>query len=256
VIPVSDPAEFEWITKNLSLTPHSSEVNDTTGVELSCVMPLQFERYTKILHRLDGHYENIDHPLSAEETAILQIPDCNVVRELVIQKRRSSPTSRVFWKDAAYALGIPYVPEINHMWFSNQLRPYPDCWPRFIYGPAEGTLASDECHELVSALTAVNGGQECFFRLAEIPYVGKEQNLLFTGKLDEVEEFFVHGSFQFSPEYWWPRDHSWCVCTDYDLDFTIVGGCSILIDELLRSQVLECIEISPNIRVDSLVPIP
>jgi hypothetical protein len=37
-------------------------------------MPLQFERYTKIPHRLDGHYENIDHSLSAEEIAILQIP--------------------------------------------------------------------------------------------------------------------------------------------------------------------------------------
>jgi hypothetical protein len=174
----------------------------------------------------------------------------------VIQKRRSSPTSRIFWKDAAYALGVPYAQEINHMWFSKRLRPYPDCWPRFIYGPAEGTLASDECHELVSAVTAVNRKQECFFRLAEIPYIGTEQTLLFAGTLDEMEQFFVAGSFQFPPEYWWPRDHSWCVCTNYDLDFTIVGGRPILIDRLLTSEILERIEVSPRIRVDSLVPVP
>jgi hypothetical protein len=46
------------------------------------------------------------------------------------------------------------------------------------------------------------------FRLAEIPYIATEQNLLFTGQLDEVEKFFVQGPLQFTPEYWWPRDRS------------------------------------------------
>ncbi len=256
MIPVNDLAEFEWLYQSLRPTPPAGEVTVETGVELSSIIPLQFERFAKILHRLDGHYENIDRPLSRDEMAILNQPGCEVVRELVVHERRSSPTSRIFWKDAALALGLPYAPEITHIWFSNRLKPYPDCWPRFIYGPADGTLEVRECNELDSALMAVTEEQKCYFRLAEIPYIATEQNLLFTGQLDEVEKFFVKGPLQFTPEYWWPRDRSWCVCSDYDLEFTIDGDCSSLIDSLLRSQVLEYIEVSSGIRVDSLVPIP
>jgi hypothetical protein len=256
VIPVGDASEFEWITTGRTPMPRSGELSAKSGIGLSRVMPLQFERYSKILHRLDGRYENIDHPLSAEEIAVLGLPDCSVVRELVIQKRDSSPTSRIFWKDASNALDVPYAPEIMHAWFSNRLRPHPECWPRYIWGPAEGTLEADECRELVSVLTIVTGEQECYFRLAEIPFIATDQNLLFKGKPNEVEDFFMNGTFQFTPEYWWPRDRSWCVCTDYDLGFTIVGGCSTLIDSLLGSEVLECIEVSSGIRIDYFTPIP
>ncbi len=256
MIPTSETAAFEWIVRQRTPTPHCGEVNAASGVNLSCVLPLTFEKYAKILHRLDGHYENIDHPLSAEEIDVLGIPDCSVIRELVMRKRNSSSSSRIFWREAAQALGVPYAPEINHTWFSTRLEPNPQCWPRFIWGPGEGSLDSCECHELVSKLATVTGEQGCYFKLAEIPYVGTEQDLLFTGSLGEMEDFFINSSFQFTPEYWWPRDHSWCVCTDYDLDFTVVGGSSILIDGLLQSDVLECIEVPPSIRVDSLVAIP
>jgi hypothetical protein len=256
VKPVNDSAAFGWIIEGRSPTPHSGEVNAGNGVKLACVMPLKFERYAKILHRLEGHYENIDRPLSTNEIAILGLPDCAVVRDLVIEKRNSLSSSRIFWKDAADALGVPYVPEIKHSWFSARLEPYSDCWPRFIYGPGEGALEAVECRELVRLLTAVTGNQECYFRLAEMPFIATEQNLLFSGTLDNVESFFVDGTFQFTPEYWWPADRSWCVCSDYDLEFTIVGGPTTLIDSLLHSEVLECIQIAPETRVDYLTPIP
>jgi hypothetical protein len=121
---------------------------------------------------------------------------------------------------------------------------------------ADGTLAPDECHELVALLATMTGDRECYFRLAEIPFVGTDQNLLFAGALNEVEDFFLSGRFQFTPEYWWPRDRSWCVCTDYDLEFTVVGGRSSLIDSLLRSTILECVEVSSGVRVDDWTPIP
>jgi hypothetical protein len=254
--PVHDSAAFDWILEGRSPAPHSAEVNAESGVKLSCVIPLRFERYAKILHRLDGHYENIDHPLCADEIAILGIPDCAVVRNLVVGKWETSSSSRIFWRDAADALGVPYAPEIKHSWFSARLKPHPECWPRFIYGPGEGALEAAECRELVSLLSAVTGNQECYFRLAEIPFIATDQNLLFSGPLGDVESFFVNGAFQYTPEYWWPFNRTWCVSTDYDLEFTIVGGQSILIDSLLRNEVLECIEIAPDIRVDYLTSIP
>jgi len=255
VEPVQDSVVCEWITT--TLTPPSHGVSAASyRLHVSGLVPAVFEKYAKVLHRLDGHYENIDLHLSADEVAILKLPDCSVVRDLVWRKRDSPLAPRILWKDAAKALQVPYAPEINHSWFSSRLHPYPDCWPRFIYGPADGTLDADECSELVSLLAQATVAPSCFFRLAEIPFVATEQELLFTGSLDEVTPFFIGGGFQFTPEYWWPSDRCWCVCSNYDLDFTLVGGPANLIDRLLRSDVLECIEVAPETRADSLVCIP
>jgi hypothetical protein len=253
VEPVQDSVVFEWIA--MSLTPSLGD-GASYRLHVSGLVPSVFEKYAKILHRLDGHYKNIDQPLGADEIAILGLPDCTVVRDLVVQKRHSHLAPRILWKDAANALQLPYAPEINHSWFSSRLQPYPDCWPRFIYGPAEGALEADECGELVSLLAQATVAPSCFFRLAAIPFIATEQELLFTGTLDQVTPFFIDGGFQVTPEYWWPSDRSWCVCSNYDLDFTIVGGHSDLINRLLRSEILECVEVTPDTRADSRVRIP
>ena len=245
---------FDWITRGRTPTPHSTDLNAERGVGLSCVLPLEFDRYGKILHRIDARYEHIDNPLSPEEINVLGIPDCDPLKKFVLEKRRFTNSTRVFWREAAELLGVPYAPTINHSWFSRILRPHPECWPRFLWGPAEGSLDEKECSELASILSTFSNQQDCYFRLAEIPFVGTDQPLLFGGSLLEVADYFGH--FQFTPEYWWPADRRWCVCTDYDLDFTFVGGSAELVDLLLKSEVLECIEVNPDIRVDYLTPIP
>jgi hypothetical protein len=247
---LTDSAVFQWIDGGRHPMPRAYSPE---GVSLSCVMPLLFERYVKILHRLDSSYDRIDQSLSGRELEILKIPDCAIVRNLVTEKRLSSSGSRVYWKDAAQALGVPYAPGLTHAWFSRALEPDASCWPRFITGPADGALQFEECYELAALLGGITRAQACFFSLAEVPYILTDQSLLFRGMLDEVAEFFAN--FQFTPEYWWPPDHQWCVCSDYDLTFTIVGGTSSLISSLLKSKTLECIEISPEIRVDSFAPI-
>ncbi len=219
-------------------------------------MPASFERYAKIFHRLDVRYDDQHAGLTTEELVILQIPKCTSVRDFAMRMRATSNDSRIRWKEAAEALGVPYAPELSHRWFYNRLKPNPQCWPRFIWGPADGTLDAQECRELASVLTAVTSDQECYFRLAEMPFVATDQELLFAGKLDEVQDFFAGGGFQFTPEYWWPADHSWCVCSDYDLTFTIVGGPSSPIESLLSHPVLECLEVSPRTRVDDFAPMP
>lgn len=250
--PIQDSGVFKWITE--SLTPPEGS-GASYRLHVSGLIPSIFEKYAKILHRLDGHYKNVDQPLDPDELAILRLPDRSIVHDLVVRKRQSNIAPRVLWKDAACALNLPFAPEINHTWFGSRLRPYPE-WPRFIHGPEEGILGIDECGELVRLLGQTNVEQSCFFRLAEIPFIATEQELLFSGTLNQVMPFFIEGGFQFTPEYWWPSDLSWCVCSGYDFDFTIVGGSSNLIESLLRSEILECIEVTPETRVDYLVPVP
>jgi hypothetical protein len=91
-----------------------------------------------------------------------------------------------------------------------------------------------------------------------MPFIDTGKPLLFHGALGELGEFMKSGAYQFSPEYWWPPDRTWCVCSDYDLHltFTVVGGSNKLISALLMSDVLECLEVKPQTRVDSFAPIP
>jgi len=216
-------------------------------------MPCRFEAYAKIFHRLDAHYENIDHPLSDEEIAILKIPSCTPIRTLVERVRMRNGSTRVRWREVADLLGLPFIPSLSDDWFRARLEP--GCWSRYIYGPGEGTLEPDEYAEIASVLSDEKQLQDCFYRLAEVPYVGTGQALLFHGALEEVTAIPVQGTWN-SPEYWWSSTHEWCVCSDYDLSFTIVGGPRRVISRILSSKLIEAIEVLPDLRVDYFAPMP
>ncbi|UWZ86016.1 hypothetical protein [Occallatibacter riparius] len=257
-----DSDAFDWIL--LGRAAMTSEVNEYNGVQVTGLLPAVFERYAKIFHKLDVRAEDPQAGLTAEEIAILKIPECAEVRDFWVKRRTMAADSRIRWKDAADAFGVPYAPELTHSWFSQRLKPNPQCWPRFIWGPADGTLDAQECNQLVSVLAGVTSTQGCYFRFAEIPFIATDQELLFAGRLDEVGDCFLNGAiksvyerpFQYTPEYWWPEDHSWCVCSDYDLTFTVVGGSSSLIERFLDHPILECLEVRPETRVDNLSPMP
>jgi len=40
------------------------------------------------------------------------------------------------------------------------------------------------------------------------------------------------------------------LCTDYDLDFSLIGGNKEIIDVILSNSELECIEVDINTRID------
>lgn len=197
------------------------------GNLVSLLIPDTFEAYAKILHRIDARYEDPTSPLSESEIAILKIPPCKRLRGLVEQTRENSEGSRIRWARIAEILEVPIKPEICVQWFITK---EPGCWSRFLWGPADGTL-----------------------RFSEIPFIGTDKPLLFQGSLSELAAFLE--PYRFTFEYWWPSDRRWCVCTDYDLMFTLVGGSKHLISRLLASGVLETLEVTPQTRIDSGAPI-
>lgn len=125
----------------------------------------------------------------------------------------------------------------------------------FLRGPADGYLSREECEALTSVLKPISANQDCFFRFSDIPFYSRSgQPQLFRGMLDGVAEFQEDRRLGF--EYWWPSDRSWCVCSDYDLHYTIIGGHNQLVSTLLRNRVLECIEVDPRTRIDVFAPMP
>lgn len=53
---------------------------------------------------------------------------------------------------------------------------------------------------------------------------------LFTGPVAKGE------GWVFGPNLWWPEDRAWCVASEIDLDYTLVGGTEELIGELMGAS--------------------
>jgi hypothetical protein len=104
--------------------------------------------------------------------------------------------------------------------------------------------------------TALCRNQDSFFRFSEIAFIATDKPIQFCGTLDELSTFLANGKYQFTPEYWWPADHSCCVCSDYDLTFTIVAGSKELVSGVLNDATLEAMQVTPETRIDSYAPMP
>jgi hypothetical protein len=222
---------------------------------ISNLIPKQFEAYAKILHQINASYKNIDNPLTERELSLLKIPPCTKLRSFVEGLRQESRGPRIRWSELAQLFGVPFEAEICHEWFRAAMEE-PGCWPRFLGGPDDAGLNAEELSALLSVLQPVAGTQDCFFRFSEIYFIGTDKPIQFCGPLDELSTFLATGKYQFTPEYWWPADQSWCVCSDYDPTFTIVAGSKELVSGVLNDSTLEALQVTPQTRIDSYAPMP
>jgi hypothetical protein len=209
------------------------------------------------LHRIEARYVWIDdpNPLTENENAVLKIAPCAKLRSFVESLRKEGSDRRIRWRALARLLDVPFEPEICNRWFYVSMED-PTCGARFLRGPDDGNLNADELSEILPILRTFSVRQDCFFRFAEWPYVGTAKPLVFRGNPEDLAEFLSDNPDRFTPEYWWPADRSWCLCSDYDLTFTVVAGSRDLISALLNNSMLETLQVTPQTRVDSFAPIP
>lgn len=222
---------------------------------VSNLVPKQFEAYAKMLHQINASYKNIDNPLTEREISILKIPPCTKLRSFVERLRKEGRGPRIRWRELAQLFGMPFEAEICHEWFRASMEE-PGCWPRFLGGPDDGSLNAEELSAVLSALQPFTGNQDSFFRFSEIAFIATDRPIHFCGTLDELSTFLANGEYQLTPEYWWPADHSWCVCSDYDLTFTIVAGSKELVSAVLNDATLEALQVTPQTRIDGYAPMP
>jgi hypothetical protein len=250
--PENNETIFDWIRNGRAEKKPGG--HDNRSVFVSDIIPPIFETYVRVLHRIDARYDDIDNPLSPVENAVLNISSCEPLRSFVEHRRAKSLGNRVRWKELAELLDLPFVAEIGGEWFRQKLAD-PWCWSRFLRGSADGR--KEEYAALVSSLMRVTNDVDCFFRFSDIPFyaTGRENEpRLFTGRLNEICPFLEGKNLDF--EYWWPPDHRWCVCSDFDLSVTIVAGDEQLMSNLLANNILECIKTTAQTRVDPFVLIP
>jgi hypothetical protein len=56
----------------------------------------------------------------------------------------------------------------------------------------------------------------------------------------------AYADFPDEPNYWWPRDRAWCVCTDTDFDWAYLSGSAGCIDDVLSVPVLDAYATRPE----------
>lgn len=124
-------------------------------------------------------------------------------------------------------------------------------WFNYIVYPDDGQLDESACIELAKILSSFTQRQSYYLCHAFETLTGKVPSLLYGGNLKGIlnPSTFVHEA-QLHLIIGGLKDQSWCMNTDWDLSFTLVGGAEKLIEALLSSSVLECIQVTEFTRID------
>ena len=130
--------------------------------------------------------------------------------------------------------------------------------------PDEGKLPSKECEILAGIVRGFTETPElCFFSswdghcqvemdpsfaLRPKFKIFDREYYLFRGDLNPA---FAGKAFEFeSPAHWWPADRAWCIYTDIDGMYTLIGGSAACIEAVLNHPELEALPITLDARVD------
>jgi len=226
--------EFEWIKSKL--WPSGDRPDGGEGHTVRHCLPPHFDSYYKLLH-----------PIYIDSS----IKDKNLTWDEAKTEFKEEDLEQTTWKGLANEHDVKFVPEISFWSFRKSLKDR--LWPRYIIGPEEGNLEPIAIKPLVEILNKYTDSNQvvyfCYFFLATDDWESSTW-YLYKGMLKEIHDFEKLDEVRLSPTYWWPANKKWCVCTDYDLDFTLIGGSTKMIQELSESQNFEGFIVNIDTRVD------
>lgn len=258
---VSDQSPYDWIRNGVR--PWEQRGNDIALRTLDEIPPT-FPAYAKVFHPV---FEDPDHPEPERTWDEEDRADRPTEPHPVLERMQNEGTyvrsgigdlpptglRRVRWSELAGQLGLPYGPEL----YAGDLdRAWPGrSWPARYLGPDEGDLIPSMLHVLCDLVEDEGRPAPCYFwweMIAGTSALGSFDDHLFLGPLRKLPGF-VAQKHCLSPTYWWPEHRAWCVHTDYDSCFTIVGGSEALVERILEHAEVEGFRVQPN---DALVLYP
>ena len=164
----------------------------------------------------------------------------------------SKESARVLWANLASRCGLKFHPEINDYYFRLAISDRE--FVKNLRGPEEGNLDDATCQAILESVRHARGSEHCWFYYSGIrpPF----ETRLYGGSLDEVLLCSSLDGIRTLPEYWWPADRTWCVSTDHDLRFTLIGGSKELVQACIEHPFLECLPVEGSTRVDDFAEAP
>jgi hypothetical protein len=121
-------------------------------------------------------------------------------------------------------------------------------WPIGIHPPTEGSLDRETWNRLIALLTALTpagADTRCvaYYNPLTLGATDFENLHIRAGRLGDAEILYDNPDTDFSPSNIWAEDHSWVLCTDYDLWATKVAGPGPLVDALLTDTEIEALRL-------------
>jgi hypothetical protein len=247
---------LDWILNNID---ELMTGDDWKGNFISHLLPDRFEAYIKVLHTIYEDTSISDKEKTWNQTEKIKLEDfeSELIKNLLSQATLTFGTPegkftgrRIKWKELAQKYNVPYLKTINVNSFIKHFSG--NSFPRYLIGPAEGVLEKHEVDELISILTPYTKDSDCYFYYDSLVLGDPERNDFYIGKLSELIDLISNHSLTFgnSPTYFWPESKDWCLNTDYDLSFSVIGCNRQIANKLLSSDILETIEVDRMTRID------
>lgn len=261
MIVLAETTAFDWIAKGQDVPPaQGADSPDWTGNVVAQCIPRVFPAYCKLFHPIHedastrSHYLTWNEEKSANPAPLETEPGKKALAALlsdsVLVGRCSgveeTQEARVLWRTLAERYGLTFHPEFNPESFRKVFKT--GSWPRYLLGPAEGTLDRKTCEALISVLKPFSHAQAIYFRFSD--YLINDLPHLYSGDLGDLTTFLIKPHFGGTPECWWPEDRGWCVFTDWDLTFTLIGGSKELVETCVAHPMMECMVVKPETRID------
>lgn len=214
-----EPEAFSWIPGALRSPVGEPPRGD--HLRTPDLIPPSFECYAKVLH-----------PVFPIET--------------YADDGWTEPTGdRTSWAQVAKECGVTYDAEFSDAAMRT--------WPSHLWVAHEGSIPPSVVRAFIRVLD--RGGETpvyfWWWVVAAMGFLPRREpvtDVLCRGPLGDLPAFLARERRP-SPTYWWPSDRAWCVATDWDLCFTMVGGTATTIRRLLAEPEVEGFEV----RADSIL---
>jgi hypothetical protein len=207
----------------------------TFATDVTSLVPSGFEAYARLFHPCEGGRRWAE--VAAETGRVAHnAMQAGWIRAAVGSEgdpwgdREGDPESGTLPRAEGVALGrilAEHTSTPDDLWFAVW-----DGWDRLV-------------EDFLRRITEDGGSDPSDLRRHRMLRVPNREYHLLHGSLDELPAFYRNDDFQ-SPNLWWPADHAWCVATEIDLNWTVLGGRQTAIDAVLASPELEVLPIEPE----------
>lgn len=118
-------------------------------------------------------------------------------------------------------------------------------WPVYLWFPSEGNCETEELKYIFSTLTDLYGDLSANFYYNLLKTQDWMDDKMYKGKLSEFNELATLQNLRDNPTAVFPDNKTWCIVSDYDLNFTYIGGTKEFINRLTTNQEFDIYEIKP-----------
>jgi hypothetical protein len=238
------------------------------GCTIEQCIPAKFETYCKIFHPFEitpdeddilepnkeyGQQINLTFSNNIEEGFLIKEIGKEGKEIDIFERQReylkdynSKKWYDATWKSIAEKYDLTFHNEINPQTYIDKFQEIG--WQKNLNFPSEGYLPRKSLETLLKILNKMSSSKRVFI-YQMIPHnIWKDDKDcdLVSCNVNEVLEYFENDFIG----YLYSEDKSWIIFTDTDLNFTIVGGQKILIENLIESD-LEVLECKSKTRVDN-----